>query len=152
MARADEYRHRPAGGARSVILAISACLSGAPGNPARTPVPRWYIRAASGSPGPSITGLPRRPPGDVNRPLPADDTWSLIRAELERAVSDSVFHIWIEPLRLRGQDGNTLLLEAPDEIRTWVCDRFGGVLRSCTRSVLGPDADIAIGTPDRAHD
>jgi chromosomal replication initiator protein len=73
-----------------------------------------------------------------------EHTWSQIQAELRRAVTDSTYHLWLAPLRARGIDGSTLLVGAPEEIRTWVADRFAGVLQSCSARVLGEQTTIAI--------
>ncbi len=53
-----------------------------------------------------------------------EHTWPQIQAELRRAVTDSTYHLWLAPLRAREIDGDTLLVGAPEEIRTWVADRF----------------------------
>ena len=39
----------------------------------------------------------------------------------------------------RALSDGTLVLEAPDEIRSWVADRFARVLQTCAAAVLGPD-------------
>jgi chromosomal replication initiator protein len=41
-------------------------------------------------------------------------------------------------------EGDALLIGAPEEIRTWVADRFTHVLQSCAASVLGTATTIAI--------
>lgn len=45
------------------------------------------------------------------------------------AVPDSTFAIWLSPLRLVGTAGDSLLLTAPDEIRTWVERRYLPLIR-----------------------
>ena len=57
--------------------------------------------------------------------------WALIQSELRRAVPDSTFEIWLAPLQPRAVVGDTLIVTAPDEIRSWVADRFGRVLQTC---------------------
>ncbi|MFL5816373.1 MAG: chromosomal replication initiator protein DnaA [Conexibacter sp.] len=73
-----------------------------------------------------------------------EHTWSQIQAELRRAVTDSTYHLWLAPLRARAIEGETLLVGAPEEIRTWVADRFARVLQTCAASVLGEAATVAI--------
>jgi chromosomal replication initiator protein len=73
-----------------------------------------------------------------------EHTWSKIQAELRRAVTDSTYHLWLAPLRAHALDGETLQIAAPEEIRTWVADRFSRVLQSCVAAVLGPAVAIAI--------
>ncbi|HEX4806829.1 MAG TPA: chromosomal replication initiator protein DnaA [Conexibacter sp.] len=88
-----------------------------------------------------------------------DHTWPQIQAELRRAVTDSTYHLWLAPLRARAIDGDTLLVGAPEEIRTWVADRFARVLQTCAAAVLGEATTIAVvpldgptGARDRAQD
>ena len=73
-----------------------------------------------------------------------EHTWSQIQAELRRTVTDSTYHLWLEPLRARAHEGDTLLVGAPEEIRSWVADRFARVLRDCTTTVLGSGATVTI--------
>ena len=73
-------------------------------------------------------------------------SWRLIRAELERAVPESTWHQWLEPLSAR-DDGGTLLIEVPDETRRWISDRFGRLLRACSAAVLGPDVRVELVAP-----
>ncbi len=73
-----------------------------------------------------------------------EHTWSQIQAELRRAVTDSTYHLWLEPLRAEGRDGDALLVSAPEEIRSWVADRFARVLQSCTATVLGPQTTVSV--------
>ncbi len=73
-----------------------------------------------------------------------EHTWPQIQAELRRSVTDSTYHLWLAPLKPRALDGELLLVGAPDEIRTWVADRFSRVLDSCARAVLGPAASVRV--------
>jgi chromosomal replication initiator protein len=73
-----------------------------------------------------------------------EHTWSQIQAELRRAVTDSTYHLWLAPLRARAIDGDVLLVGAPEEIRTWVADRFARVLQTCSAVVLGEATTVAI--------
>ena len=73
-----------------------------------------------------------------------EHTWSQIQAELRRAVTDSTYHLWLAPLRARGIEGDVLLVGAPEEIRTWVADRFARVLQTCAARVLGEATTVTI--------
>jgi chromosomal replication initiator protein len=73
--------------------------------------------------------------------------WRLIRAEMQRAVSESTWHQWLEPLSARALREQTLVVEAPDTIRPWVEQRFGRLLRACAAAVLGPNAEIELVAP-----
>ena len=73
-----------------------------------------------------------------------EHTWPQIQAELRRAVTDSTYHLWLAPLRARGMEGDALLVGAPEEIRTWVADRFARVLETCAARVLGDATSVRI--------
>jgi chromosomal replication initiator protein len=68
--------------------------------------------------------------------------WSLIRGKLRRAVPDSSWHQWLEPLSGRQSDDGTLVVEAPAQLRPWVAKRYGRLLETCATTVLGPDAKV----------
>jgi chromosomal replication initiator protein len=70
--------------------------------------------------------------------------WPQIQAELRRAVTDSTYHLWLAPLRPCAIEGDVLLVTAPDEIRTWVADRFSRVLQTCAAAVLGPQTTVSV--------
>jgi chromosomal replication initiator protein len=69
-------------------------------------------------------------------------SWSLVRGELRRAVPESAWHQWLEPLCGRQIDDGTLVVEAPAEQRPWVARRYGGLLRECAAAVLGPETQV----------
>ena len=73
--------------------------------------------------------------------------WASIRCELRSAVPDSTFEIWLAPLSPRAFSEGTLVVEAPDEIRSWVADRFARVLQTCAAAVLGPDTVVDLVAP-----
>ena len=81
---------------------------------------------------------PRRP---FRAPVIDDEhpsRWRPIRHELRRAVPDSTWHQWLEPLTAReGADG-TLLVEAPDAIRAWVAIASAGCSRRARPRCSGP--------------
>jgi chromosomal replication initiator protein len=66
-------------------------------------------------------------------------------------VSESTWHIWLERVGFRELAGTTLVLDAPDDVRTWVETRFGGLLRACAETVLGPGARVKIAAPETAE-
>ncbi|MGI8781745.1 MAG: chromosomal replication initiator protein DnaA [Solirubrobacteraceae bacterium] len=74
-------------------------------------------------------------------------SWRLIRAEMQRAVPESTWHQWLEPLTARRLQDGTLVVEAPDDIRPWVAARFGRLLQACSTAVLGPAAPVALVAP-----
>ena len=76
-----------------------------------------------------------------------DHAWARIAAELRRAVTDSTYAIWLAPLRPVALDGDTLTVSAPDELRTWVKDRYSPLLHRAATAALGPDARVEIVAP-----
>jgi chromosomal replication initiator protein len=78
--------------------------------------------------------------------------WALIRSQLREAVPDSTFEIWLAALKPRAVIGDTLVLAAPDEIRSWVADRYARILQTCAATVLGPQTRVDVVAPDAALD
>jgi chromosomal replication initiator protein len=70
--------------------------------------------------------------------------WRRIRAEMQRAVSDTQWHLWLEPLEATGLESGTLMIEAPAESRAWVEASFGRLLTGCAAAVLGPGARVRL--------
>jgi chromosomal replication initiator protein len=58
-------------------------------------------------------------------------------------VGESMYEIWLAPLEVKAMDGAQLLLEAPPATQAWVAKRFGRILESCARSVIGPATTVA---------
>jgi chromosomal replication initiator protein len=81
--------------------------------------------------------LPAQP-----EPVPA---WHDIRAALRRSLGDSTFDIWIAPVKVREWDGVELRLEAPVATQPWVAKRFGRILETTARSVLGSSVRVSFG-------
>jgi chromosomal replication initiator protein len=77
-------------------------------------------------------------------------SWRHVRAQLRQAVSDATWHQWLAPLRPREVTDSVLVVEAPDEIRAWVADHFGRLLRACAAAVLGPQVQVDIVAPGDA--
>src|SRR5688572_22417280 len=100
---------------------------------------------------PRDLGSPRRSiRAPVSEPDPAT-VWRRYRAELQRAVSDATWHIWLERLRLRSFDGTTLTLDAPDDARLWIRSRFGRLLTACAETTLGQGVQVEVGAPSSAE-
>jgi chromosomal replication initiator protein len=57
-------------------------------------------------------------------------------------VEDSTYRIWLAPLRARDLSEERLLVEAPAEACTWICDRFGRLLQASATIVLETDTAI----------
>jgi chromosomal replication initiator protein len=69
--------------------------------------------------------------------------WRDICAELRQSTGPSTFEIWLAPLQPASWDGTTLLLEVPPDTRAWVSERFGHLIETCARAVLGNSASVA---------
>ena len=70
--------------------------------------------------------------------------WRRIRAEMRRAVSDSTWHLWLEPLEATRFERDTLVIEAPAESRAWVEASFARLLAACTAAVLGSGTRVQL--------
>jgi chromosomal replication initiator protein len=75
--------------------------------------------------------------------LEPDPAWREIRAQVRQAVGDSTFDIWIAPLEAKAWDGDVLVIQAPRATQAWVSKRFGRILDSCARTVVGHDARVS---------
>jgi chromosomal replication initiator protein len=71
--------------------------------------------------------------------------WREICAGLRRAVGESTYEIWLAPVEPQWLEGHVLLLIAPAATQSWVAKRFGRILESCARAVLGAEIQIAFG-------
>jgi chromosomal replication initiator protein len=70
--------------------------------------------------------------------------WNAIQQELRQAVPADMYDIWLAPLRVLDLEGDLLLLEAPQELRAWVADRFARVLQASAAAVLGEHITVDI--------
>jgi chromosomal replication initiator protein len=79
----------------------------------------------------------------VNESL--EQAWPQIRAHLRRAVPESTYDLWLEPLQPLDLTPDALVLGAPDERRrSWATGRFGEILRESAASVLGPHVRVEV--------
>jgi chromosomal replication initiator protein len=63
--------------------------------------------------------------------------WHEIQEHLRRTVGASTYDIWLAPIEVQSLHANVLTLKAPPAIEAWVSKRFGRILESGARSVLG---------------
>jgi chromosomal replication initiator protein len=82
---------------------------------------------------------------------PLSHAWTPIRAELRRAVGESTWHLWLEPLRAAALHDGELVLEAPDEIRSWITSNFSRLLQAAAAAVLGTGATVRVVAPGSAE-
>ena len=55
-------------------------------------------------------------------------------------------------MTLRELAGTTLVLEAPDDVRSWVETRFTRLLTALAETVIGPGARVQIVGPEQHHE
>jgi chromosomal replication initiator protein len=72
--------------------------------------------------------------------------WRELRADLRRAVGESTYEIWLEPLELVAVRDGKLLISAPAATRAWVTKRFGRLIESRAKVLFGSDAEIELST------
>jgi chromosomal replication initiator protein len=58
-----------------------------------------------------------------------EELWQDVQSQLRGAVPESTFKLWMEPLRAVDVREETLYLDAPDGIRTWVERRYFPLIR-----------------------
>ena len=75
--------------------------------------------------------------------LEPTSAWREIRAELRRIVGESTYEIWLAPLEVQAWDGTVLLLHAPPATQAWVAERFGRILETSVRTVVGSAIRVA---------
>ncbi len=68
--------------------------------------------------------------------------WHQIQEQLRRTVGASTYDIWLAPLEVQSLQANVLTLKAPQAIEGWVSKRFGRILESGARAVLGHDVHV----------
>jgi chromosomal replication initiator protein len=73
--------------------------------------------------------------------------WGRIREEMRRAVGESTWQLWLEPLVARHMEEDTLVVEAPAESRAWVEASFSRLLAACAKAVLGAQACVKVVAP-----
>ncbi len=76
--------------------------------------------------------------------------WRAIQTALRRALGESMYSVWIDPVQMVGIDGDTLVLQAPGDTEAWLSKRYGRVLDRCVREVLGDRAAVRFASRDPA--
>ena len=74
-------------------------------------------------------------------------SWPIIREQLREAVDESTWDLWLSPLEPRSLVDGTLVLEAPEQSRGWVRDRYGRLLDACASAGLGRATTVVVSTP-----
>lgn len=71
---------------------------------------------------------------DEQQTVRAVAAWAAIRPGLQRSVAESTWRIWLEPLALVGEEGDALLLTAPEGIRAWSERRYSSLIGEALRA------------------
>ena len=80
-------------------------------------------------------------------------SWPTIREQLRRAVDEAAWDLWLSTLEPRSLEDGTLVVEAPEQSRGWVRDRYGRLLDACASAGLGRATTVVVSTPaERAPD
>jgi chromosomal replication initiator protein len=82
---------------------------------------------------------------------PLSHAWPRVRAELRRAVTDSTWHLWLEPLTPAGLRDGELVVAAPDDTRSWVAANYTRLLQAAAAAVLGSGATVRLVAPGAAE-
>jgi chromosomal replication initiator protein len=85
--------------------------------------------------------------------LPEDleTIWDAASKELRSAVSDDVFHFWLEPLRPASIRDGTLYLKGPKHVRRWARERYGSLLAGAAARACGATVAVEL-VPDDWRD
>jgi chromosomal replication initiator protein len=108
----------------------------------------------------ALPGPSRQPFDDLSArrrpfraPVPDDHlspAWRRFRTELHRAVDDTTWQLWLEPLSARSLESGRLVVEAPPESLAWVQASFARLLAACATAALGPDGTVELVARDTA--
>ena len=71
-----------------------------------------------------------------------DHIWLRVQSHLAKAVDESTYRIWLEPLQPVELDDRRLVVGAPTRTCSWIADRFGRVLQTCVAATLGPEITV----------
>jgi len=78
--------------------------------------------------------------------------WGSVRPHLVASLPESTYRMWLAPLKPAARRGNTLFLEAPESVRTWVEKRYSGlILHSIAKvesSITAISFDLSPSTPE----
>jgi chromosomal replication initiator protein len=70
--------------------------------------------------------------------------WRELRADLRRAVGESTYEIWLEPLELVAVRDGRLVIDAPEATRAWVRKRFGRLIQDRAKTVFGNEITVEL--------
>ena len=77
--------------------------------------------------------------------LSAENLWSEISARLQEALNDGTYGKWFGSVESLEFEGETLVLNVPDELsRDWIHRHFRGLLHAAVRDVTGSDRPLEL--------
>jgi chromosomal replication initiator protein len=65
-------------------------------------------------------------------------------------VGESTYDLWLASLEITAWDAAGLLLQAPPDTEAWVARRFGRILETCVRRVVGSTVRVAFAGTDNS--
>jgi chromosomal replication initiator protein len=76
--------------------------------------------------------------------------WQAVTERLRTAVPETTFRLWLEPLRAVAAQGDTLYVNAPEGIRTWVERRYAPLIGQSLSQVATGLREVSFATPETA--
>ncbi|MEK6278473.1 MAG: chromosomal replication initiator protein DnaA [Actinomycetota bacterium] len=73
--------------------------------------------------------------------------WQAVSERLRESVPESTFKLWLEPLRARSAQGETLYVNAPAGIRAWVERRYTRLISETLGQVAGALREVSFAEP-----
>jgi len=70
--------------------------------------------------------------------------WSRVRNELQGAVGEATYRIWLEPLTVAELADGRLVVYGPAQACDWVASRFGRVLQASVETVFGEHVAVEL--------
>ncbi|MGA7396122.1 MAG: chromosomal replication initiator protein DnaA [Solirubrobacterales bacterium] len=74
--------------------------------------------------------------------------WAEVRRQLSASLPESTYRMWLSPVRPVAVRGNTLHLNAPDSVRTWVERRYSEMILRATASIAPEITEITFDPAD----
>ena len=75
------------------------------------------------------------------------ELWEAVRNELKSKLSEVIYNVWINDIKMESFEGNTVVLSLTEFKRKIVEQKFMGVLGDAFEKVLGFQADIKLVEP-----
>lgn len=83
-------------------------------------------------------------------PLFALECWEAVSKRIQESVPESIFRLWIEPLRAVAVLDDTLYLAAPEGIRAWAERRYSSLIATALADVDAGPSRVSFAAPWRS--